>query len=161
LPDAGQIARAARIGAIAAPQTVFLHALGANFRRYLSESYLSRTYPIRSMMRSGMVVALSSDAPVVPDDHPLLGVQAAVTRRDEEGESIAPEEAIAAEEALYAYTMGGALASGEEKRRGSLAAGKWADLVLLDRNPLESRPEEIASIRVLRTFVRGKMVAAA
>jgi predicted amidohydrolase YtcJ len=161
LPDAGQIARAARIGAIAAPQTIFLHALGANFRRYLTEDYLSRTYPIRSMLRGGITVALGSDAPVVPDDHPLLGIQAAVTRRDLEGETIAPEEAITAEEALYAYTMGGALACGEGTRRGSLTAGKWADFVQLERSPLDCPAEEIASIGVVRTFVRGEVVFSA
>lgn len=161
LPDARQIARAAKIGAMVAPQTIFLHALGANFRRYLTESYLSRTYPIRSMLRAGLIVALGSDAPVVPDDNPLLGIQAAVTRRDREGEPIAAEEAITAEQAVYAYTMGGAVASGEEDCRGSLTRGKWADFVQLDKSPLASQPEEIASIKPLRTFVRGKVVASA
>ncbi len=161
LPDAAQIARAARIGVMAAPQTIFLHALGANFRRYLTEPYLSRTYPIHSMLRAGIVVALGSDAPVVPDDNPLLGIQAAVTRRDGEGEAIAPGEAITVEEALYGYTMGGAIACGEDDRRGSLTQGKWADLVQLDRDPTETPPEEIASIRVVRTFVRGRIVASA
>ncbi|MGH9392122.1 MAG: amidohydrolase, partial [Vicinamibacteria bacterium] len=45
LPDGAQIERARRIGAIAAAQTVFLHALGVNFRRYLTDEYLARTYP--------------------------------------------------------------------------------------------------------------------
>jgi predicted amidohydrolase YtcJ len=161
LPDRDQIERARRTGAFAAPQSVFLHALGMNFRRYLSDEYLARTYPIRSMLRGGLVVALGSDAPVVPDDHPLLGVQAAVTRKDREGVAIAPGEAISAEEALYAYTMGGAVASGDGANRGSLTAGKWADLAVLERNPCETSPEEIASIAVSRTFVSGRSVFAA
>ncbi len=161
LPDRTQIERARRIGAIAAPQTVFLHALGVNFRRYLKDEYLARTYPIRSMLRGGLTVALGSDAPVVADDRPLLGIQAAVTRRDEEGESIAPEEAITAEEALYAYTMGGAIASGEEANRGSLSPGKWADFAVLERNPCEAEASEISAIAVVRTFVSGRVVFAA
>jgi hypothetical protein len=160
LPDAEQIERAARVGAMAAPQAVFLHALGANFQRYLSRDYLSRTYPIRSMLDRGLVVALGSDAPVVPDDSPLLGIQAAVTRRTREGESIAPNEAIRVEDALYAYTMGGALLSGDGENRGSLAAGKWADFVLLQRNPESVPSEEIAAIRVVKTFVSGEVVHA-
>jgi predicted amidohydrolase YtcJ len=158
LPDASHIARARRIGAIAAPQTVFLHALGVNFRRYLKDDYLARTYPIRSMLRGGLVVALGSDAPVVPDDRPLLGIQAAVTRRDQEGETIAPDESITAEQALYAYTMGGAIASGEDRSRGSLSAGKWADFAVLDRNPCAVEEDEIGSVEVVRTYVAGSVV---
>jgi predicted amidohydrolase YtcJ len=161
LPDRRQIERAFRAGAIAAPQTVFLHALGGNFRHYLTDEYLERCYPIRSMLRGGLVVALGSDAPVVPDDRPLLGVQAAVSRRTQEGDGIAPGEAIRVEEALFGYTMGGALASGDADNRGSLAAGKWADLVLLDRNPCQVEVEEIESVRVLATYVSGRRAYAA
>jgi predicted amidohydrolase YtcJ len=161
LPDGAQIERARRIGAMAAAQTVFLHALGVNFRRYLTDDYLARTYPIRSMLRGGMTVALGSDAPVVPDDRPLLGVQAAVTRKDREGVRIAPDEAISVEDALYAYTMGGAIASGDEANRGSLSPGKWADFAVVDRNPCEVEAEEISTVAVVRTFVSGRMVVAA
>jgi predicted amidohydrolase YtcJ len=158
LPDGAQIERARRIGAMAAAQAVFLYALGANFRRYLTDAYLARTYPLRSMLRGGLVVALGSDAPVVPDDRPLLGVQAAVTRKDQEGETIAASEAITVEQALYAYTMGGALASGDQDNRGSLTAGKWADFALLDRNPCEADPEEIATVAVVGAYVGGRAV---
>jgi predicted amidohydrolase YtcJ len=161
LPDGAQIERARRIGALAAAQTVFLHALGMNFRRYLSDDYLARTYPIRSMLRGGLLVALGSDAPVVPDDRPLLGIQAAVTRKDGEGAAIAPDEAISVEDALYAYTMGGAVASGDGVNRGSLSPGKWADFAVLDRNPCEVEAEEISAVAVVRTFVSGRTVFAA
>jgi hypothetical protein len=124
LPDANQLARASRLRVIAAPQTIFIHSLGRNFRRYLPDAFLARTYPIRAMLDAGVRVALSSDAPVVDDDNPLVGMTAAVTRRDDEGEAIAPEQAITAAEALHAYTMGGAVASGDEANRGSIEAGK-------------------------------------
>ncbi len=158
LPDSAQLERAHRLGAMAAPQTVFLHALGRNFRRYLTDDYLARTYPIRSMLRAGVTVALGSDAPVVPDDRPLLGIQTAVTRRDLEGEPIAPDESISAEEALYAYTMGGACASGDSDNRGSLSSGKWADFAILDGNPCEIEATEIEAIEVVRTYVAGRIV---
>jgi hypothetical protein len=158
LPDSAQIERARRVGAMAAAQTVFLHALGMNFRRYLTDDYLARAYPIRSMLRGGLTVALGSDAPVVPDDRPLLGIQAAVTRRDPAGDPIAPDEAITVEEALYAYTMGGALASGDQENRGSLTPGRWADLAVLDGNPCEVDAEEIATLRVVGTYVSGRQV---
>lgn len=158
LPDGESLRRAVRRGAIAVPQTVFLHSLGANFRRYLTGDYLRRVYPIRSMLDAGVVVALSSDAPVVPDDNPLLGIQAAVTRQDRQGESIAPEEAIGIEEALYAYTMGGAIASGDQNNRGSLAPGKWADVVVLDQNPFDVAPGRLSTIAVDMTFIGGGLV---
>jgi predicted amidohydrolase YtcJ len=158
LPDRRQIERAYRVGAIAAPQTVFLHSLGGNFRRYLSDAYLERCYPIRSMLQGGIIVALGSDAPVVPDDRPLLGVEAAVSRRTSDGDAIALSEAIRVEEALFGYTMGGALAGGDADNRGSLTAGKWADLVLLDKNPCRVAPEEIAAVQVLATYVSGRRV---
>ena len=105
------------------------------------------------MLEAGLAVALSSDAPVVADDNPLLGIRAAIRR-----EGIAPEQAVSAAEALYAYTMGGADASGDQGNRGSLALGKWADLVVLSDNPLVVEPEALTEIRVDMTFVGGKLV---
>ena len=158
LPDALQVERASRLRTSIATQPVFLHSLGENFRRYLTEAYLARCYPIRSLLENGLELALSSDGPVVEDDNPLLGIQAAVLRRDSKGATIAPEQAITVAQALYAYTMGGALACGDAFNRGSLSRGKWADLVVLDRNPLESDPNALSEIRVESTYVAGKLV---
>jgi hypothetical protein len=157
LPDRSHLERARRLRAVAVPQPVFLHSLGENFRRYLPEPLLGRTYPIRSMLRSGLTVALSSDTPVVDEDDPLLGMRAAIERRDGKGELIAPEESLTAAEALRAYTMGGALATEDEGNRGSLEVGKWADLAVLSDNPLAVDPRELTEIRVDMTFVGGKL----
>jgi predicted amidohydrolase YtcJ len=156
LPHRDQIERAARLHAVAAPQAIFLHSLGANFRRYLTDELLPRTYPLRDMLAAGIVVALSSDAPVVADEDPILGMRSAILRRDLEGHVIAPEQAITAEEALFAYTMGGALASGDDDNRGSLAPGKWADLAILSHNPLTIDPEALLDVRVQTTFLAGE-----
>jgi predicted amidohydrolase YtcJ len=158
LPDAAQLARAARLRIIAAPQTVFIHSLGRNFRSYLPDSYLPRTYPIRAMLDAGVRVALSSDAPVVEDDNPLVGMMAAVTRLDNTGHLIAPAQAITTAEALHAYTMGGAIATGDEENRGSIEAGKWADLAVLTANPLAVSPEMLPSTKVDMTLVAGRVV---
>ena len=115
LPDATQLARAAKLGIIAAPQTIFIHSLGRNFRNYLPDSFLPRTYPVRAMLDAGVRVALSSDAPVVEDDNPLVGMMAAITRRDERRATRSRRNRRSiVSEALYGYTMGGAVASGDE-----------------------------------------------
>jgi hypothetical protein len=157
LPDATQLARAATLKIIAAPQTIFIHSLGRNFRNYLPDSFLPRTYPIRAMLDAGVRVALSSDAPVVEDDNPFVGMMAAITRRDKEGHVIAPAQAIDAKEALYGYTMGGAVASGDELNRGSVEPGKWADLAVLSADPLSVSPEVLPEIKVDMTLVGGRI----
>jgi predicted amidohydrolase YtcJ len=129
LPCDAQLARAARLGVIAAPQTIFIHSLGKNFREYLPDALLPRCYPIRAMLDAGVTVALSSDAPVVEDDNPLRGMTAAITRRDREGQLIAPEQAITAAEAVAGYPVGGAVATGREHELGRIAPGFAADLV--------------------------------
>jgi predicted amidohydrolase YtcJ len=158
LPDGRQIARAARLGVIAAPQTIFIHTLGRNFRSYLPDELLPRTYPIRAMLDGGVRVALSSDAPVVEDDNPLAGMMAAVTRRDGDGVTIAPAQAITVREALHAYTVGGSVASGDQGNRGSIEPGKWADLAVLSQNPLDVEPEALPGITVDMTLVAGRVV---
>jgi predicted amidohydrolase YtcJ len=157
LPDAGQLRRASMLGVIAAPQAIFIYSLGRNFRNYLPDAFLPRTYPIRAMLDEGVRVALSSDAPVVEQDNPLVGMMAAVTRRDQHGEPLAPEQAITAGEALYAYTMGGAIASGDEANRGSIEPGKWADLCVLSGNPLGIDAEGLPDIKVEMTLVAGRI----
>lgn len=156
LPDADMLKRCKAIDVIAVPQTVFLPALGASFRRYLPDAFIPRCYPVRAMLDAGLTVALSSDAPVVPDDNPILGMKAAIDRKDHAGEPIAPEQAISAYEALYGYTMGGALASDDGKNRGSLTPGKWADMVILSGNPLTTPPDSLLDLQVEQTFVGGK-----
>jgi hypothetical protein len=161
LPDADHLRRCAALQIIAVPQTVFLPALGRSFRRYLPDEFLPRCYPVRAMLDAGLTVALSSDAPVVPDDNPLLGIKAAADRRDDAGFSIAPEQAITPYEALYAYTMGGAVAAGDQANRGSISPGKWADLVILSGDPLQTPPESLLDLRVEQTFVGGEPVYSA
>jgi predicted amidohydrolase YtcJ len=109
------------------------------------------------MLDAGVRVALSSDAPVVEDDNPMVGAMAAITRRDREGCLIAPEQAITMQEALDAYTVGGAIATGQEDALGSIAPGLWADLAVLSANPLEVEPEALPHITVDMTLLAGRV----
>lgn len=158
LPSAGHLARCKALNIIAVPQTIFLYALGTTYRRYLPDEFFPRCYPVKAMLDAGLDVALSSDAPVVPDDNPLLGMKAALDRKDINGDPIAPEQAISAAQALYAYTMGGAIASGDADTRGSLSPGKWADLAVLSGNPLETAPDALPVLQVEQTYVGGVLV---
>jgi predicted amidohydrolase YtcJ len=112
------------------------------------------------MLAAGLTVALSSDAPVVENDSPLAGMQAAILRRDTDGERIAPDEAISIDDALDAYTRGGAIACGAEQERGTLCEGMQADMTVLSGNPLQTPPAALTALRVTQTWVGGRLVYA-
>lgn len=158
LPSAAQLARAAHLGVVAAPQSIFLHELGVNFRAYLPDSLLPRCYPLRAMLDAGVTVALSSDAPVVENDNPLAGMTAAITRKDRAGQPLLPEQAITAAEALDAYTRGGAVSVGLERSLGTIAKGFRADLAVLSGNPLTTPPDALGSLSVDLTLLDGRVV---
>lgn len=161
LPTDEQLAWAARRGVIAVPQAIFLPALGRNFRQYLPDTLLPRAYPIRAMLDAGLTVALSSDAPVVENDSPLAGIQAAITRADADGQPIAADQAITLDEALDAYTHGGAVASGDDEVRGRLEVGLLADLTVVSGDLRTTSPDAIAALTVTQTWVGGRQVYAA
>jgi predicted amidohydrolase YtcJ len=87
-----------------------------------------------------------------------LGIKAAIDRKDGNGDPIAPNQRITPYEALYAYTMGGAIASGDADNRGSLTPGKWADLAVLSGDPLNTPPDELLNIKVDQTYMGGQLV---
>jgi predicted amidohydrolase YtcJ len=158
LPTDAHIETMARLGLSAVPQPIFLDEMGPNFRKYLDDGFLARCYPIRTLLDQGVKVAFSTDAPVVKNLNPFVGMQAALTRLDRTGVALSLDEAISAEEALYAYTMGSAIANGNEDEVGSIQVGKYADLVILDQNPIETPPHQIHKIKVKATYLNGKKV---
>lgn len=158
LPTPEQLERCARLGVMAATQAVFLPAMGATFRRYMPEVYYNRAYGVRAMLDAGLTVALSTDAPVVPDDNPLIGLKAAIDRLDHAGNPLGAGQAITPYEALYAYTQAGAILSGDEANRGSLTPGKWADMTVLSGDPLTTPPAQLPDLVVEATYVGGQLV---
>jgi hypothetical protein len=118
---------------------------------------LSWLYRIKSLLDEGLVVAASSDSPVVPDN-PLVGIYSAVTRRAESGQQLLPEECVSAGQALAMYTINAAYASFEEDQKGSITEGKLADLVLLSDDPTGVPPGEIKDIKVEMAIIGGEVV---
>jgi hypothetical protein len=149
------IDRIRRLGAVVVTQPRFVFEFGDGYRQALGEERVRLTFPFASLR--GVPVAFSSDRPVT-EGAPLLGVAAAVLERTASGAVYVPEERVTVEEAVRAYTLGAAYSAFAEGELGSLEAGKWADFVVLDRDPFQVDPEELPSLRVLRTVVGGRTV---
>ncbi len=118
------------------------------------------TYAFKSLQDAGAILAFGSDAPVEKME-PLLGIHAAVTRQNAEGipeNGWYPEQNISVMDAVRAYTMGAAKASGDETRAGSLEIGKRADVIVLSQNIFEIPPHEILNTNVVYTIGGGKIV---
>lgn len=118
------------------------------------------SYAWSSLLKSGAQIAAGSDFPV-ESHNPFLGIYAAITRQDVEGHPPGgwmPEERMSREQALRAFTLDAAYAAFEEKEKGSLAVGKLADFIVLDRDVMSCAPREIPATRVLRTVIGGETV---
>ncbi|MBC8047160.1 MAG: amidohydrolase, partial [Fimbriimonadaceae bacterium] len=96
-------------------QPVFIYELGKNFKEYLNDEYLNYVYPAKSVLEHGINLAFSTDAPVVKDFNPLTNIQSAMNRKDTTGFEIEASQKINFNDALYAYTIGSAIANGDEK----------------------------------------------
>ncbi len=118
------------------------------------------TYAFRSLIDAGARPAFGSDWTVAPMDV-RMGLYAALTRRTLDGanpDGWVPEQKIALEEALSAYTSGSARAGFMEGKLGQLEPGKYADLVVLSQDLFQMAPTEIPNVRVEMTMVEGRIV---
>ncbi len=148
--------RLAELNLIASMQPIHATSDWEIATRYWGEERCEYAYNARMQIDQGVRMAFGSDAPVEPFD-PFLGIHAAVTRqRDGKPEGgWYPELRLTLDEALHGFTTGAAYAAGMENRLGMLAAGYLADLLVLDRNPYEIPPEELAEVAVVSTMVDG------
>jgi predicted amidohydrolase YtcJ len=128
--------------------------------RFLGPERIKGTYAFRSLRDTGARLAFGSDWFVAPPT-PLEGIYAAVTRRtldDANPTGWVPEQKITVEDALRAYTSGGAFAEFTEKDKGSIERGKLADLVIIDRDLTRVPAETIRDAHVVMTIVGGRVV---
>ena len=141
-----------KLGLIASCQPPFINSEYTWLEKRLGKERCKYTYPMKSLVDAGVVIASGSDCPV-EDPSVILGLHALVTRND-----FVPEQCITMKDALKTYTIDAAYAAFEENVKGSIEIGKLADLIILNKNPLEVPKEKIKEIQVLQTIIRGKTV---
>ena len=126
----------------------------------VGEKRLAGGYAWQSLIASSARIAAGSDFPVEPPN-PFYGLHAAVTRQSRDGQ---PQggwrmaEALTMPQAFAAFTVDAAFANRADDKVGSLAPGKWADFIIVDRDPFTAAPGDLWKIAVDETFVGGKRV---
>jgi hypothetical protein len=157
-PD--DLPRLAQLGVVASMQPIH-----ATSDMDMAERHWGRrcdlAYAWRSVLETGARLAFGSDCPVETLD-PLAGIHAAVTRRRVDGRPGAdgwvPAQRLTIAQAVHAYTLGAAYASGEARIKGSLTPGKLADLAVLSHDIFDIDPMEILDTRVKMTVFDGRIV---
>jgi predicted amidohydrolase YtcJ len=162
-PSALDIPRFAELGVIASMQPQHAEPNRNLFDIWmpnLGAERASRGWPWRSILDSGAAIAFGTDWPVVPLD-PAASLQVAVTRQTRAGTPRGgwlPDQRLKLAEALAAWTVGGAFAEHAEDKKGALAIGMLADIVVIDRDVDSVPASEIAALKVMATVVGGRVV---
>lgn len=157
---ANDIARFASAGVIASMQPYHAIDDGRWAEKRIGAERAATTYAFRSLLDAGAKLACGSDWTVAPLN-PMLGIYAAATRRTTDGKNPngwVPRQKITVEEAVRAYTVGSAYAEYQEGVKGTIAPGKLADMVLLERDIFEIDPVGIENVHVALTVMDGAVV---
>ena len=152
--DAADLPRFAELGVIASYQPLHAPQGESPTTRSIGARRSSTAYAWADMARTGAVVAFSSDWPIVPID-PLLGIQVALTRQPHLPGL--PDQRLALDQVLAAFTRNGAYAGFVEAQTGSLAPGMLADLVLLSGDIEATPPDQIAALQIRMTVCDGEV----
>lgn len=135
---------------------------GEQFRTQNGPEAARRAPPVNTAKRIGVNVGAGTDAHRVASYSPFTALQWFLDGKTVGGVALrGPEETPTREDALRLYTMGSAWFSHDEKKRGSLEAGKFADLVVLSKDYMTAPVDQIGGIESLLTMVGGKIVYAA
>jgi predicted amidohydrolase YtcJ len=160
IADPKDIPRLAPAGIIASMQPTHQTSDRLMAEKRLGPNRLAGAYAWQSVLKSGARLAVGTDFPV-ESPNPFPGLSAAISRQDISGQPPGgwiPSERLTFEQALAAYTRGAAYAGFAEDRIGALEPGKWADFVIVDRDPTKVNPQELARTEVLETWVAGRRV---
>ncbi|RMF92758.1 MAG: amidohydrolase, partial [Nitrospinota bacterium] len=144
------------LGAVIQP--TFIYFEGDDLFRDVGASRAANYKPARKYLEAHIPLAASSDVASTVSYNPFIGLYALVTRKSWLHTPIAPDQALTRQEALTAYTRGGAWFTREEKEKGALLPGMLADCIVIDRDYFRVPEEEITSIRVEMTVLHGEIV---
>ena len=157
--------RAASLGAVVDTQPMWFYKDGDALLKALGLKYMNTFIGVKTWKDNGVSVALNADHmqgfdPVgaLNPYHPLLAMQAAITRRTQGGQVIGPAERISRLDALRMTTINAAYMGFEEKKKGSIEVGKLADLAILTGDFLTVPEDQIMTIKAYMTIVDGKIV---
>lgn len=160
MPAPQAIQRAAETGIAFVTQPIFVFAEIESYHKNLGSERTKQTYPIRSMLHSGIKVAFSSDAPATAwadPVNPFVGIKSAVTRLAYDGSDTGQKHRIDVTTAIMLYTK-----AAQEITRiphvGQLAAGNYADFIVLDQDIFEISIDKIDTILVKETYLGGNLV---
>jgi predicted amidohydrolase YtcJ len=149
------VLRFAALGVTPVPQARFLVEIGDSMVAAVGDERADLLYRHASFLAAGVRVPASSDRPCVADGHPLRTMQAMVQRLSSSGRAIGPDERVDAVTALRALTVDTAWIAGDESRRGALAPGMLADLVVLGNDVTRVDPDRIGDTEVVATMRGG------
>ena len=127
----------------------------------MGKERLKYSYRFHSMKQMGIHTSLSSDCPI-ESINPIDGIYVAVTRQDYNGFPEGgwyPEEKMSAEEAIRGYTADSAYSQFEEKEKGTIEEGKYADFAVLSHDLTKIEPERIREVKVVMTVAGGVRTA--
>jgi predicted amidohydrolase YtcJ len=155
--DPADVARFRSLGVIASMQGIHTISDGPWVAKRLGEERTKRTsYLWRSLLDAGVVVTNGTDVPVERID-PIASFWGSVARKTIDGSVFLPEQRVTRDEALRAYTFSNAYAAFAERVQGSLAPGKYADIVVLSKNIMTIPEDEIPSAKVDLTILGGRI----
>ncbi len=160
IADPADIPRLASAGIIASMQPTHQTSDRLMAEKRLGPNRLAGAYAWQSVLKSGAKLAFGSDFPV-ESPNPFPGLAAAISRQDMEGQPPGgwiPSERLTFEQALAAFTRSAAYAGFAEGKIGALEPGKWADFIIVDRDPTKVDAQSLARTEVLETWVAGKKV---
>jgi hypothetical protein len=146
------------LGVVISTQPPFIKVGGDSWRPILGDARMDRTVTTREWLDAGIPVALSSDSPTTPWFSPQVSMAYSMDRTTQSGRTVGIDQEMTIDEAMRAATLVGAYASHEETTRGSLVAGKYADLAVWNSDPYGMTPAQLRNASVNLTMVGGEIV---
>jgi len=154
LPQAGSLEKIKRLGVVISTHPQFIYFWGDKWQ--MKDTV--KAIPLKSYLETDIPVALGADPPAFPIYQPQYALWQAVKRTTKAGVRLDSAESISIHDALKMQTMGSAYAAFQEKEIGSLEKGKFADMVIWDKNYYSIPADKIKDVKALTTFVGGKVV---